>query len=566
MLNWFRNNRDSTLASVVVLIVGILVLVPIVVLIYSSFRTGRPGYPGEFSLSNYTSAYLDINTYITIWRSVYFAIAATLLSLFMGSVAAWLLERTNMPGRATAYTLMLSPMAIPRMLYAIAWILLLSANIGIFSSLLQSVFGVSGFNIFSMTGMIWVQALIEVPTSFLMVLGTFRSMDPSLEEAAAVGGSTIMGTLRQITAPLARPGLLASGIFLFTVNMEVFEVPGIIGLPAGIRVFATTIYTNANVLSPPRYGLANTYAVTFLVLSIFLVIMYRRATRDSLRFATVTGKGYRGREIDLGRWRYVATSGFSIFFLVTVLAPILILLYSSFLPLYLVPSYESFGNMSFDNYIALMQAPWLGKVLRNTFIVMTIAPLVAVMIAGMTVWVIHRSALHMRWKRVLDILSFLPQATPSIVIALALILVFLNVSFLPPIYGTVWIIALAFIIRYLPYATRTIGASVLQIHKELDESAQICGASGVRSFYYITLPLVGSSLINVGIWVAMQSARALSAALMLFSTKNEVLSARIWSTWFGGDIPMVGAIAVVMTVVLLVISTVGRSIASRLRH
>ncbi len=557
----FKEKLNRILPAGVSLVVGVLVLVPMAMLILSSFRTGRPGMPGgEFSLINYISAYSSFETYVTIFRSLYFATSVTVFTLMIGGFFAWLVERTNMPGRGFAYSMLLSSMAIPRMLFGIAWILLLSPRIGLINYFIEKFFGLPRFNIYSMGGMIFVQILIEVPTAFLMVLGTLRGMDPALEEAASVSRSNTFSTLRKITLPIMTPSILAAAVYLFIINIEVFEIPGLIGLPAGITLFSTAIYNNATVLVPPNHGLANTYAMTFLLFSAILILLYRKATRHSERYSTITGKGYRPRLIDLGFWKYFALAIFMVFFIITILLPILILIYSSLIPLYQVPSAKVLSRISLENYIAAIEAPWMGRVLKNTLLLMCVAPTASVLLAALIAWVVHRTRINTKWKATIDILSFLPTALPSIVIALSLLIVFLNVRFIP-LYGTLWLIAIAFVIRYIPYTVRTISAAVIQIHKELEESAQVCRATEIRSFFKITVPLVAPALINAWIWVAMHAGRALSAALMLYSAKNEVLSTRIWMIWFDGEVTMVCALSIMMIAVLIIISIIGRIIA-----
>jgi len=557
----FKEKLNKMVPAGVSIVVGLLVLVPMGMLVLSSFRTGRPGMPGgEWSLVNYIGAYSDIETYITIGRSLYFATFVTSVTLAIGGFFAWLVERTNMPGRGFAYSMLLSSMAIPRMLFGIAWILLLSPRIGLMNHFFDHFLGLPRYNIYSMSGMILIQILIEVPTAFLMILGTLRGMDPALEEAASVSRSNTLSTLRKITLPIMTPSILAAAVYLFIINIEVFEIPGLIGLPAGITLFSTAIYTNATVLVPPNHGLANTYAITFLLLSAVLILLYRKATRRSERYSTITGKGYRPRLIDLGIWKYFALGLFLFFFVVTILLPILILVYSSLLPLYQIPSAETFSRFTLENYVEAIEAPWMGRVLKNTLLLMLIAPTASVLLAALIAWVVHRIRISSKWKAIIDILSFLPTALPSIVIALSLLIVFLNVRFIP-LYGTLWIIAIAFVIRYMPYTVRTISAAVLQIHKELEESAQVCRATEIKSFFKITVPLVAPALINAWIWVAMHAARAVSAALMLYSAKNEVLSTRIWIIWFDGHVTMVCALSVMMIAFLLLISIIGRIIA-----
>lgn len=553
----------SLFSNSVVLIVAILVLVPLSMLVLSSFHTGRPGLPGgEFSVVNYINAYANPNTYIVLGRTFYFAIAATFLALSLGGFFAWLNSRTNMPGQGFTYIMMLVPLAVPTMLLAIAWILLLSEKIGLINKFFQTFLGFRGFDVFSMGGMIWVQGLIEVPTAFLMVLGALRSMDPSLEEAASVSRSGNLNTLRKITIPIMTPAFLAAAVYLFTVNIEVFEIPGLIGLPAGIALFSTAIYANVTVNTPPNYGLAYAYAITYLVLSMILIAVYRKTTRHAERYSTITGKGYRPRLIDLRSWKYVALAGFIAYFVIVVLLPLLVLLYASLIPFYEVPSLDAFSKISLQNYKTVLAAPWLGKVLKNTAILVAVAPTAVVFLACLVAWVVHRVRVNAKLKATLDVLSFLPLSFPSVVIALCLLIIFLKFRFIP-IYGTIWIIALAFVIRYLAYTTRTIGAGVLQIHKELEESAQVCHATEIQSFFQITLPLIIPAVVNAWIWVAVHAGRSVTAALMLQSKKNEVLATMIWELWSDGEVSVVGALAIMMTIVLMAISLIGHIISSR---
>jgi len=555
-----RKKLSGLFPAGVSLVIGVLILIPLGMLIYSSFRTGRPGMPGgEFSLINYIEAYSDPDTYTTIFRSLYFATFVTTITLTIGGFFAWLIERTNIPGRGFAYSMLLSSMAIPRMLFGIAWILLLSPRIGLINYFFDHIIGLPRYDIYSMSGMIFIQILVEVPTAFLMMLGTLRGMDPALEEAASVSRSNTFSTLRKITLPIMTPSILAAAIYLFIINIEVFEIPGLIGLPAGISLFSTAIYTNATLVVPPNHGLANTYAMTFLFLSIILIVLYRKATRHSERYSTITGKGYRPRLIDLGIWKYFGFFIFITFFIATILLPILILIYASLVPLYQVPSVEIFSRMSLENYITVIEAPWVGEVLKNTLFLILVTPTASIFLAAMIAWVVHRTRINTKWKATIDILSFIPTALPSIVVALSLLIVFLKFQFIP-LYGTMWIIAIALLIRYIPYTVRTISAAVIQIHKELEESAQVCHATEIKSFLKITVPLVAPALINAWIWVAMMAARSVSAALLLYSIDNEVLSARIWTIWFDGDIPLVSALSIMMIVVLLIISITGRII------
>lgn len=536
-----------------------LVIFPLGMLIYSSFRTVGPGEAGPFTVINYINAYFDGETYRLLYNTALFAVTSLAIGLTLGVFFAWLVERTNAPLRNLAFALIPLTVAIPSMLYAISWLLLLSPNIGIINVALTKFLGLDEplFNPYSILGMGFVEGLRIASTTFLMIVGIFRSMDPSMEEAAAASGAGTFTTMRRVTLRLMLPGILAAGIYCFTTAFDTFEVPALLGMPRGIHVFATKIYEASHAM-PRDYGMVSTLSVILLLFACLWVYLYGRATRNVGSFATVTGKGYRPRVIDLGKWKYLGTVAFVAHFLIVIVAPVSIMVWGSLLPAYQVPSPELLPLVSLDSYKEILTFPYLLDALKNTLILLVLVPTLTVLIAAMAAWIVIRT--RVPGRRILDMLTFIPHGIPAIVLALAVMWLYLRLPFIP-IYGTLWIIMIAFITRYLAYSTRAMNGAMTQIHKELEEAAQMSGAAWTTTFFRVTTPLLLPSFIAVWIWVGMHVVRELSIAVMLYSPDSRVLSVLIWDLWQNGDVSYTCAIGVMLIVFLAALLFAGRRLA-----
>jgi iron(III) transport system permease protein len=555
---------SSFLTPGLVALVVYLVAVPLALLIIGGFTRGAPGDFSQFTFANYIRSYGSPALLELFYNSFVFAAGSVLLALPVAVVFAWLIERTNTPLRTVAYALVIAPVAMPGMLLSMSWVLLLSPNVGIINRAVMFVFGLESapFNIYSLGGMIFTEGLRLVPTTFLLLVGAFRAMDPSLEEAALVSGAPKFITTVRVTLPIMFPAILTAAIYIFMTAIESFEIPGVLGLRNGILVFSSKIYyaTTSTYGGGANYGEASALSSTYLVISIFLIYLYQRSTRHSDRFATVTGKGYRPRVNDLGFWRYLALVFFVIYFCLAVLFPILIMFWASLIPFYQAPSQEALSVVSFSSYSDLLSDPEVGKAVRNTSWLMFGSATVTTLLAAAAAWVVLRSKFPGR--RLLDILTFLPHAVPSVVLALALIYVYLTFDFIP-IYGTSLIILVGFVTNYLPFSTRTLSASIIQIHRELEEAGRVSGAPPVTVFCKIVMPLLLPTMAGVAIWVAVHAMRELSIALMLNSSSNNVISFLIWSHWEAGDLRHASALGVVLIGVMLVMTFSGRYLATR---
>ncbi len=555
---------SSLWQSVVFLVVFLSVMTPLVFLILGSFCQAR--LPSEFSfhslgLANYIKVWSDRGTYAVLLNTLWFAVGSTTFGIVIAAGLAWLVERTNIPGKIWIYAGVPMTLAMPGMLQSMAWVLLASPRIGFINKALMDVFGFAAapFNIYTMAGMVFIEGLRTVPTGFLMLVPLLRSMDPTLEEAAAMSGARPASTLRKVTLALMLPGLLAVAIYQFTSALEEFEVAGILGLPAGIYVFSTKIYTVLHSTSSlPAYGEANALAMLYLVMAIGSMYVYSRVIGRSERFTIITGKGYRPRRLQLGLWRWPAVGLVAIYLALSTIIPFLVLAYVSFLPFLQAPSAKAFAAMSWDNYETIFQTEQMGRMLWNT-LVMTVSVATSVVIISFLISIIVVRSRF--WgRKVLDQLAFLPHAIPGMVMGLALLWIFLQIDKLGVgLFGSLTSLIIAFTIGYISYGTRVMNAAVLQIHKDLEEAAKVSGAPTWRVFWRVFFPLLQPAFVGVWVWTVLHVVRSAGKPLILTGGgENEVLALVIWNMWDQGYIEAVGAIGTLLMLALFVITLVIR--------
>lgn len=547
-----------------------LIIIPLGQMFLSSFRSGHPIAPGPFTLNNYLVAYTNPLTYRMIWNTLVFASTGTAITVLIAITFAWLLERTDMPMRDLCWTLLLVPLAMPGLLFSMAYVFLFMPQSGIVNVWLRDLFGLFGveitqgpINVYSLGGMIFLDGMRGVATVFLLVVGAFRMMDPALEEASFASGAKNWTTLSRVTLPVLRPALLAALLYEFTSSMESFEAPLVVGLPGRVFVYSTMIYISTRD-AIPNYGLGAAFAASYFVMALVFVYFYQRATlRQAERFATVTGKGYRPRMIGLGRWRYPALGLFFLYFILAILLPLGVLIWVSFLPSYRPPSWELLSQLSWRHYRLIFNEPQVLRSIWNTIVVTAFTATGTVVLAFAISWLVVRSKLKGRFA--LDSLTFASHAIPGVVVALSFIFLYLQPPFRSlGLYGSVWVISLALITQYIAFATRTTNAAVTQIHKELEEAAEVSGASRVRIVWQITFPLIGPAFIAAWIWVAAHAIRAFSVPLMLASRDSWPIAVMLWHLWDEEqNLPAAAALGVMLILVLSVITFFGRFIIAR---
>jgi iron(III) transport system permease protein len=536
-------------------------VIPLVFLLWQSFRTPQTASVAAiWTLGNYVAAYGTADTFRLFLTSIRFAFGASLFAFVVGTALAWMNERTNTPFKTVFFALSLIPLVIPSILFTVAWILLASPQIGIVNQLLQGWFGLQQppFDIYSMAGMIWVDGLHYSPMAFLLMSAAFRAMDPSLEESATMSGASVWQVLWRVTLKLTWPAIFATILILFVRSIESFEVPALLGLPVGIEVFTSSIYTAVH-RYPSQVGLASAYGVALLVVTSVGVYAVSRLSSKGSKYATMTGKGFRPRQIDLGMWRWLTASAFMVYFSLIVVLPFLVLLWSSFQRFYTVPSREALRNLTLDPYRFVFSYPDLASTVWNSLLLSFGAATVVMLVTSVICWIVVKTQLPGRW--LLDNVASLPLVFPGIVLGLSIMIFYLNVDV--GIYGTIWIMFIAYITRFMPYGLRYNTTSMVQIHKELEESAAMCGASWTTTFRRIVLPLLKPGLVAGWIYVMIVSIRELSTSILLYSPDTRVVSIVIWELWENGQYVELSALGVLFILSLFVLVLLARWVGGR---
>jgi len=570
VLRWGAGARPPLLSGGRLVLIGLVlilayqVLLPLVLIVWTSLKTIRPGAPGfldlSFTLSNYARAYGIREFWESSLNTFYFAAATTLCSFVCGTFLAWTVERTNTPLARMIGTITVGRIIIPGVMITVSWILMASPSIGVLNYLMNSLTDIPRFfNIYSFWGMVWVQSLEMTPLAYLLMSAAMQSIDPRLEEASSIAGAGTWPTFRRVTLPLILPAAAAAALLLFIQTVESFEVPLLLGGRARVAVYTTEVYFNTSRM-PTDWGLASTYSMMLLVLAMVLLYIHFRLVRHGERYQTITGKDYRPRRIDLGRWKYLScVFGLSLVFLITGL-PFLAMLYASLLPRFQAPTADAFAAMTLANYANLLadHGYALKPLWNSTLLGVGTASIIMLLVAAISYFV-HKTQLGGR--KILDFLAFAPIALPSVVLASAFMWLYLLVPL--PVIGTLSIIGLAYLTRYLPFALRFVSTSMVQIHNELEEAAAVAGGGWWRNFYHIYLPLLRPGLMAGWFWVMVHAYRELTISLMLSRSNNRTASVIIFDLWSNGSFPLLSAFGVVMFTLLIVLVSIAQKISSR---
>ena len=564
--DWVKGHYLTILISLGLLWV---VAVPILSVINFSFRDGTPAAPGGLTLQNYRDAYGNPATAPALVNTIIYAVVVSLISLALATVFAWLLERTDMPFRNLAWVLMILPIAMPGMLSSMAWILMLAKKTGIVNMFLRGVMGLFGvdietgpFNVYSLQGMILVESLRGSATLFLIMVAAFRVMDPSLEEAASVSGVSNSRVFRKITLPMVTPALLAAGTYALMGNLDDLDTPLLLGVPAGVFLLPTLIWFTASQNS--EWGLSSAYTTIFLVMTVLLVVVYYRVViRKQGKFAAITGKAYRPRRMQLGKWRYAALGLFLFYFLVSIALPLFILLWASLLPVYEPPSWDALHRLTLSNYHELLTAPQIVSSAWNTLKLAGITSFATMILAFFVAWLVVRQ--RVKGGVVLDAIAFVPHAIPSIAIGVALIAFYLNPLLQwSQVYGTIAIMVLALMTRFIAFGTRTANSSMSQLGDELEEAGYANGVGKFKVLMRVTFRLLIPAFVAGLIWVAAHAIKNLSVPLLLATPDNGTIATTLYFYWQRkADFSLAAALGIALVLVLSLFALIGRKFIAR---
>ena len=551
--------QQAVLATLLIVILAALVLPPFLFLIQGSLTIAGPTYDSaSFGLGNFEAVIRNRHFLTTSINSLIFAAASALVALVIGWVTAWIVERTNAPLKGLAYVTAIISLGTPYILYVTAW-LLFFGKAGPVNHLYRTLTGSTDvlINIYSMPGMVLVEGFLWSPLAFLLVGATLRNANPELEEAARVHGAGVWDTIRRVTMRLSLPSILALSMLVFIRAIEAFEVPALVGLPGRISVLTTDIYSNMVARAPPDIGGASALSVLMLGLVLVLLYVYGRLSRHAERFATITGKGFRPRPFDLGRLRPWAGGLLVLNFVLLLLVPMLMLVWVSLLPFFQPVTAAAFKLISFNNYRTVLASGQLELVI-NTLLVAVATATVAITLTFLGAWLAVRRGPG-GW--IIERLATIPLVFPGLILGIAVMQVFLRIPI--PLYGTLGILIWAFVINYLPYGMRYCSSGMLQIHRELEEAAAICGASPLTRLRRIVAPLLAPALVAGWLFIFLMSARALSLAILLAGPSSQTMAVAMFDLWGNGQGTELAALGLMWSMLMAMIAVVFYAMARR---
>lgn len=529
--------------SLVSLVVGgaaaILVFYPIVYLIQASLSVGDPQArpPEAYGLDNY----LGLGRYAHIfWNTVLVAVVATVFAIILGFAMGWILSRANVPGREALEQLMALPYYVTPLMGALAWSLIGSPNGGFLNQVWRALGGDGHLiDITTPYGIAWVMALFEGSVAFVMIGAVMKSMDPSLEEASQVLGAGRFRTMLKITLPLVLPGVLGATIFVFAEMLGSFSAALVLGLPNRFYVVTTAMYQLVSQY-PPRFPQAAAMGVSLFAVMFVMVYIYRRIVSRGT-YVTITGKAFRPRAMDVGRLRWILFGACLGYLGIAVVLPVLTLLYASVQRL--ATAFPRAGNFTLANYVTALSLDAVRSALVNSLLLGVATAVLGVVLMGFLSWIIYRSRLP--GAGLIEYVLMFPQAVPRLVFAFGMLWAWL--VFPIPIYGTLWLLLIAYLTVFMPLGIRTISGVMLQIDRTLEESAQMCGASWGYRLRTVTMPLLRPGLIAAALLLFIASVRELGASILLMGPKSKVITPTIVESWFSTSTELTAAMALLQT-------------------
>lgn len=548
----------GTVGMAVAAVLLAAVLAPLLGLAWSSFAAPDPfdAGPARPGLHHYAHAWSAPGALAAVGNALRFAFGSAVLATLLGSFAAWLFERTRVPGRRAMAMAMVVLLFLPGALYSYAWVLLASPRIG----LLNQPFGQAPFDVYGHAGMVWVEGVHAAPMVFLLVAAMLRSLDPERELAAQLAGAGLWQTVTRITLPMLLPALGSSFLLVFIRAVGTFEVPAMLGLPAGIEVISSRIF-QALREHPGDTGPAAAYAVALLGLTVLAVALHERLVRGRLQETAHAFGGRAGPGLELGRARWPLAAVALTLAVLAALLPLLAVLWSSLQPYYATPSQQAFERLTLAGFRKVLESEQVAAAGWQTLKLSSSAATL-VMAAGLAAaWLMDRTAA--RGRRTLEPAINSVLALPGVVLGVAIMVTHMMLH--TGLYGTVWILLLAHVTRFLPYGLRYGRAALSQIPPELEQAARSSGAGGWQTLRRITLPLLLPGLAAGWIYSAIVSSRELSSALLLYTPGNEVVTVVFWQYWEGGQLTELSAMSVLMMAVLLLMALAAHTLVRRQR-
>ncbi|MBX9590779.1 MAG: iron ABC transporter permease [Hyphomonadaceae bacterium] len=535
-------------------LLAFLVLYPVAMLLLGALTNTNPVVDGfgvlDMSLANFTTVLANPNVHVALANSLVACGGGTALAVVIGLTFSWVVVRTNTPCKGFIAATSMLPLFVPPLVAAVAWSILASPKTGLLNTILAAVGIDWRFNAYSMGGMIAIFGIYYAPYVYMFTASALRNMDPALEEAAEVTGASTLRTLLTVTFPLIAPAILSGMLLSFIVMLGIYGIPAVLGTPGDIPVLTTYIFKLTN-WSPPLYSTAASVAIILMAVTAVLVWL-QHSIVSSRSYTTIAGKAFRPAVLNLGPWRYLTLGLAVAYLLVVVVLPLTALTIAAFRKFMFIRTIASLFDerqYSLIHFERLFANPLALRSIVNTMEVGLVTAIVGGMLAFAIGYTVNRT--HLPGRKSIDLISTLPVAIPGLVIGVAYLWAWIGLP--GGLYGTIWILALAFIARFMPDTVKALSTSLLQIHRELEEAAWICGKSLLGTIRSIVLPLARPGVIAAMTLLFVLAIRELGSSLFLYTSNTMVMAVLLLDYYEGGNVGITAAFSLVQIVLLALV-------------
>ena len=539
-------------------VVAFLVLAPLTLMLLSSFQLARPGQPAVYGLAGWQTAFTDRSIVGAFGNTLSLSIVREGIALVVGVILAWLIARTDLFGKNVLEFVFWVAFFLPPLPLAMGWILLLDERFGLINQWFLGVFGASPFSIYSFWGIVWVHLTTTIGVKVLLLAPAFRNLDAALEESSRSCGVTALGTLRRIVVPLMAPAILVSAVLGLIRSLDAFEIELLLGTPIRLFVYSTKIRDLVS-FEPPQYAPASALGSVLLVVLLLLVAVQRLYLRKRV-YRTISGRGFSTRVTPLGRWRWPTFAIVAAIAATISVVPVVVLVMGTFM--------RAFGYFNIPNpwttehWQRVLSDPLLVRSLQNTLVVGLGSAIIGTVLYALVAYVIVKSRFAARG--LLDVLSWLPWAIPGILMGLALLWTVFQTPFLLPLYGTIWVLVLALVIKSMPLGVQLTKSVLLQLGDELEEASRIAGAPWLMTYRRVVLPLVAPTLITVAVVAFMSAARDISTIVLLGSSQSRTLALLALDFAYGGQFEKATVVSVLTVVLVVSAAFVARALGGKI--
>lgn len=552
---------SKTAIGIVLLLVvmALMTVYPLAIIVYGSFNSSTPGTPGVFTFDGYKEAFGDMAIAKALWTTLWLGATRTVLSAALAIFFCWVIVRTDTPLKGFLEFFFWVNFFLPHLPIALGWILLLDPTFGLISGFLRrSSLDFASLNIYSYGGIIWAHLAFSVSTKVLLLTPAFRNMDAALEEASTTSGSSQLGTLVRITLPLLAPAVLGITLLTFIRSLESFETEFLLGTPAKIYVYSTKVYDLIR-WEPPRYPPAMALSSVFMVAMFVVVLLYRYVVAGR-EYTTVTGHGYRAATIKLGKWKYLTLSLSLLYLAVFTFLPLCVLVLGTFMRI--AGMFNLRNPYTLNHWRDVLSDPVFVDSVKNSFVLAAGSAFAGMLFYSLVSYVITKTRLPCR--RALELMSWLPWGVPGLLLALGILWGVLGTfPFLVALYGTPFLLMIAILIKELPVGVRTMDSALLQIHKELEESARVSGDNWLGTFSRILVPLLSPAFLALGVIVFLTAMKDISTIILLYSTDTRVLSLLMLEHYIGHSPEKAMVVGTIITVIVIVMALAARRFGMR---